>query len=99
MPRATQVIGGWCEDGSWLNPLLAAHRFQPGEAFRIETTGGGGWGSPLARELKLVLDDVLDGYISIDVARDSYGVVIDPEKLDIDIAATDALRAKAAAAD
>ena len=46
-----------------------------------------------------MLDDVLDGYISIDVARDSYGVVIDPEKLDIDIAATDALRAKAAAAD
>jgi len=41
-----EVIGGWCDDGSWLNPLLTAHRFQPGEAFQIETTGGGGWGSP-----------------------------------------------------
>ncbi len=91
---SSKVIGGWCEDGSWLNPLLAAHRFQPGEAFRIETTGGGGWGNPMAREVAHVLDDVLDGYISIPEARDSYGVVIDPEKLEVDAAATDTLRAE-----
>jgi hypothetical protein len=36
----------------------------------------------------------LDGYISIPEARDSYGVVIDPEKLEVDAAATDTLRAE-----
>jgi N-methylhydantoinase B/oxoprolinase/acetone carboxylase alpha subunit len=95
---SSEVIGGWCDDGSWRNPLLAAHRFQPGEAFRIETTGGGGWGSPLARVSEQVHEDVLDGYVSIEKARTAYGVVIDPKTLEVDNAATGALRAEEVAA-
>ena len=96
---SSEVIGGWCDDGSWRNPLLAAHRFQPGEAFRIETTGGGGWGSPLARVSEQVHEDVLDGYVSIEKALTAYGVVIDPKSLEVDNLATGALRAEEAAAE
>jgi hypothetical protein len=34
----------------------------------------------------------LDGYVSIHGARDDYGVVIDPDKLIVDAAATQARR-------
>jgi N-methylhydantoinase B/oxoprolinase/acetone carboxylase alpha subunit len=88
------AIGGWTEDGRWEKCLLAAYRFAPGETFLFESTGGGGWGDPLEREVAKVLDDVLDEYISIETAQDVYGVVIDPKTLKLDEAATQSLRAK-----
>ncbi len=51
-------------------PMLA------GEVIRIRTTGGGGWGDPLEREVELVVRDVLWGKVSVDGARDDYGVVV-----------------------
>lgn len=89
----TEVIGGLDEHGQWKNPLLAAHKFAPGETFMFETTGGGGWGNPHARSAGRVLDDVLDDYISIDVARDVYGVAIDPKTMTVREAETAKLRA------
>jgi len=88
----SEVIGGIADNGSWHNPLLAAYRFRPGEAFCIETGGGGGWGEPLARPINQVLDDVLDGYISIEGAESSYGVKIDSETNTVDHDATRYLR-------
>ena len=76
----------------WHNPLLAAYRFRPGEAFRIETGGGGGWGRPFERPVNKVLDDVLDGYISIEAAENSYGVKIDAGTKTIDHEVTQNLR-------
>ena len=55
--------------------------------------GGGGWGDPLERDPQAVLVDVTDDYVSVEVAHDRYGVVIDPLTLSIDQPATDALRA------
>ncbi len=92
-----EVIGGWRDDGTWQNPLLAAYRFAPGEAFRIETTGGGGWGNPQARPAEQVLDDVLDDYVSIEAARALYGVAIDPDTLQVNATETAALRQAQAA--
>jgi N-methylhydantoinase B len=43
-----------------------------------------------------VLEDVLDGFVSIDGARHGYAVVIDPSRMAVDTAATAALRAGAA---
>ena len=38
-------------------------------------------------------EDVLDDFTTIDIARDAYGVVfVDERTLEIDVAATDALR-------
>lgn len=42
----------------------------------IVTTGGGGWGDPLLREVDLVVYDVQCGVVSPESAGDDYGVVI-----------------------
>ena len=56
------------------------------------TCGAGGTGDPLTREPKLVLDDVLDGFVSIKAAASEYGVSIDPTNRCIDEAKTKQLR-------
>lgn len=89
-----ETIGGWAENGQWRKCLLAAYRFVLGERFLFESTGGGGWGNPLERDVAKVLDDVLDEYISVETAREVYGVVIDPKALKLDEPATRALRAR-----
>jgi len=94
-----ETIGGWADNGQWRKCLLAAYRFAPGERFLFESTGGGGWGSPLERDAAKVLNDVLDEYLSIETAREVYGVVIDPKTLRLDEAATHALRAERFQAD
>jgi N-methylhydantoinase B len=52
---------------------------------------GGGYGDPFTRSPESVLDNVLDGLISVDVAREQYGVVIVGEQ--VNLSATKALRA------
>ncbi len=69
-----------------------------GEKFITYVPGGGGWGDPLDREVQRVLDDVMDYYVSIKRARDVYGVVIDPETLEVDQEATEKLRKEKKAA-
>jgi N-methylhydantoinase B len=58
-----------------------------------ETGGGGGWGNPLDRDPEMVLADVLDGYVTIDAARDDYGIVVDLEGKRVDVEKTAKLRA------
>lgn len=64
------------------------------DVMRVQSPGAGGFGSPLARPAARVLDDVLDGRVSVEAARGSYGVVIVDDA--IDEAATEALRASMA---
>jgi N-methylhydantoinase B len=50
-----------------------------GEVIRIRTTGGGGWGDPLDREVDAVVRDVRWGKVSREAAERDYGVVlVDP---------------------
>jgi 5-oxoprolinase (ATP-hydrolysing)/N-methylhydantoinase A len=65
---------------------------QPGDELLIETAGGGGVGDPLEREPERVLEDVLQGYVSVTAARDIYGVVVDPAGGRVDEDATRTLR-------
>lgn len=65
---------------------------KPGEILFAQSGGGGGWGEPLDRDPGLVLQDVLDEYVSIEGARRDYGVVIDPVSLTVDEVATQKLR-------
>jgi N-methylhydantoinase B/oxoprolinase/acetone carboxylase alpha subunit len=60
----------------------------------IATAGGGGWGDPLQRDPEKVQRDVVDGYVSIEAARDSYGVVLQPETQTLDHPETERLRAQ-----
>ena len=55
-----------------------------GSLVRIVTGGGGGYGSPLDRDPGRVLDDVLDGLITLEQACTVYGVIIREEALDRD---------------
>jgi len=67
----------------------------PGDVLYFETWGGGGWGDPLKRPVEKVVFDVDAGLVSREGAR-RYGVVLD-EGLNVDAAATDALRRRMAA--
>ncbi len=67
-------------------------QLRPGDVVTMDAAGGGGYGDPLQRELELVKRDVLDGYVSLGGARDHYGVVIDPDTMEIDMDATRSLR-------
>ena len=66
-----------------------------GEVVSFQGGGGGGYGDPFDRDPRLVAQDVRNGYVSLDAARDAYGVILDPQTLSIDRAATTARRKKA----
>lgn len=44
---------------------------------KVESAGGGGYGDPFARDVDLVLRDVMDGVVSVASALQDYGVAID----------------------
>jgi N-methylhydantoinase B len=58
------------------------------------TAGGGGWGDPFDRDPSRVLRDVREGYISAETASREYGVVLAADSRGVDLAATQALRAR-----
>jgi N-methylhydantoinase B len=62
-------------DGYDLGGLVDGEAVLKGQIVRVVTTGGGGWGDPLRRELELVLRDVVEGRVSLASAQADYGVV------------------------
>jgi len=68
-------------------------QLKPGDEIIMDAAGGGGYGVPLERDEEMVLEDVKNGYVSIEQAREDYRVAIDPETLEIDKGKTVALRA------
>lgn len=69
---------------------------EPGDVLRTISPCGGGFGNPLERDPERVLDDVLDGHVSAESARDQYGVVVDLEREIVDTDQTAHLRAELA---
>jgi N-methylhydantoinase B len=63
-----------------------------GDILRVMTSGGGGWGNPAERDPLQVLQDVKDGFVSLQSARDHYGVVLEVETWKIDWRQTQACR-------
>jgi len=90
------------KDGKDLGNLPNAKAFtlslKLGDSATIRGGGGGGYGDPTEREPEKVREDVYQGYVSFGAARDTYGVVLDPETLAIDAAATQKRRAEIRAA-
>jgi N-methylhydantoinase B len=80
------------------NAKIFGVRLRPGDAYLMQSGGGGGFGSPLERDPKLVAYDVQEGYVSAEAAHQEYGVVLSPEGL-VDLEATESLRQKLAAGD
>ncbi|QHC60165.1 hydantoinase B/oxoprolinase family protein [Rathayibacter sp. VKM Ac-2760] len=50
---------------------------QPGDLIRIESAGGGGHGDPRERDPEAVRQDVAEGYVSAEAAREIYGLGAD----------------------
>lgn len=63
----------------------------------LQAGGGGGYGDPLRRSVEAVSEDVREGYITAEWAREHYGAVLNVD-LTPDTDATTALRAVLAAA-
>jgi N-methylhydantoinase B len=74
-----------------VDALADAEPVRAGAVIRIRTTGGGGWGDPLERPYDEVQRDLLWGKISMQSAREDYGVVLVGAV--VDVSASDALRA------
>ncbi len=65
-----------------------------GDVVSLRLPGAGGYGNPLERDLNLLLQDVRDGKVSLESAREDYRVAIDPKTVQIDEGATKKLRDK-----
>ena len=65
-------------------PAKVVLPLRSGERLRYWTTGSGGYGCPLQRDPDRVLEDVLNGRVSEDSAREDYGVVINNRGVDHD---------------
>jgi N-methylhydantoinase B len=106
--RAYGLHGGQPGKPSWniINPL-GEHQVVPakitmtikrGDVCRHEQPGPGGWGDPLEREPRRVLQDVRNEFVSLAAAREDYAVVLDPSTWTVDEEATRKLRADRRAA-
>ena len=91
--------GEFAIDGSDAPQPKALLTLAPGARVRLNPPGGGGYGPPLEREPERVLEDVINGYVSVKAAEQEYGVAIQylgvpeqlvrlPEDYEIDAAAT-----------
>ena len=67
-------------------------QLKPGDVVVMDAAGGGGYGNTLDRDPELVESDVADGYVSLESAREDYGVVINPQTMKADRDATEKLR-------
>ncbi len=63
-----------------------------GDRVIMQPAGSGGYGDPLERPAEEVLADVIDGYVSLEAARQIYGVVVDGTRSTVDTGPTVALR-------
>jgi N-methylhydantoinase B len=88
---ALRLGGTWKTD--FPNAKVLVAQLKTGDAFRVRSGGGGGYGAPLDRPIADVQSDVRQGYVTREAAAELYGVVIDPDTHTVDAAATERRRA------
>ena len=66
-------------------------RLSRGDAYMMQSGGGGGFGDPMGRDPELVAEDVREGYVSAAVALNVYRVVLTAGG-EVDVDATQARR-------
>lgn len=90
-------VGAWIEaadgaiEGFDTPGKIAGHPMGNGSVVIIRAAGGGGYGDPLLRPPESVQEDVEEGYVSLQAARDLYGVKLDAKGV-VDLVTTEALR-------
>jgi len=63
-----------------------------GDVYRLIQAGAGGYGNPLDRDVDAVLEDVRQEKLTVDHVCREYGVVVNPDTLELDQEATEQLR-------
>jgi N-methylhydantoinase B len=61
----------------------ARYRLEKDEVARLISGTGGGWGNPIDRPVERVVEDVQDGYLTLDQAERDYGVKLDAHSLEV----------------
>ena len=84
--KAQFIVNGKAGDSSGLTLC------ESGDVIQFISAGGGGYGDPLERDPAAVERDMRNEYVSIERAREEYGVVIDPKSLGVDVEKTRKLR-------
>jgi len=82
---------GTPEQEDWPSKVTGA-KVAAGDLVQIIGPSGGGYGDPKKREPEMVLNDWLDDFVTLDKAREIYGVVINPETESINEQETRRLR-------
>ncbi len=88
--RAVLRRAGNSEEPLDANTMLMVNA---GDVIESYSSGGGGCGHPFDRPVEKVWADVRDGLVSVEAARDLYGVALDPITQEVDREATERLRA------
>jgi len=80
-----------------LSHRVSRHVLEVGDVVSLRSGGGGGVGSPHAREPERVAADVADGLLTADQAAATYGVALVPEGSSwaVDVTGTGVLRDRA----
>jgi N-methylhydantoinase B len=73
--------GSGTRDGAPVR-LTDMQKIARGEALYLRSPAGGGFGPAFEREPSAVLADVVDGLLSVETARNDYGVVIRDDEID-----------------
>jgi len=76
-PGAVTYRHAGSDEEEYLPSKFQSRWGQPGDVLRTISPCGAGFGDPLERDPARVLDDVLDEHVSVESAREQYGVVID----------------------
>ena len=94
-PYSNRFLVGTDEEYEVENAINA--QLPAGAVTRYQYGGGAGFESPLERDPQAVREDVLDEYVSMEAAREHYGVVltgsVEDCDVEVDMAATEKLRA------
>jgi N-methylhydantoinase B len=69
-------------------PTVSEYRLTRGDVLEITSPGGGGFGDPLERDPAAVLRDVQLGKVTVEAARDTYGVGLSDGAASVDLEAT-----------
>jgi N-methylhydantoinase B len=91
-PSRNRLISGGAERE--LTAKVTMTPMRRGDVFIHDQPGPGGWGDPLERDPARVLRDVLNELVSVEAARDDYGVILHPRGAAVDEAATARRRAE-----
>jgi len=74
---STLILNSGTDREQDLGMYASGIKLEPGDHITFGSNGGGGIGKPWERDPKLVLEDVLDDFLSVEKARTVYGVAID----------------------